>query len=176
MAEYKVQDTSLTAVADAIREKAGSSEQMTFPTGFVEAIAGISAGGGDVQVNGMNLLSGEFTISEDVNSGLYDVKIGTYKSIPQKYFLFFYLIDGFPNNGAEKHIVGGASYMFGTGSSFDSQGVLMVSKGIAGVDPMSDLNYGYMPQFKALNITLRIQTSTYPLKAGSKYGWVFMHN
>ena len=38
MVQYKVNKTSLTAVAEAIREKAGTSEALEFPAGFVEAI------------------------------------------------------------------------------------------------------------------------------------------
>lgn len=45
MADYVVSDTSLTAVADAIREKTGKSAQMAFPTGFVSEIGEISGGG-----------------------------------------------------------------------------------------------------------------------------------
>lgn len=46
--EYRVNNSDLTAVADAIREKSGTSDPMSFPAGFVEAIAGISAGGGEI--------------------------------------------------------------------------------------------------------------------------------
>lgn len=46
MAYVKCDEASLTAVADAIREKGGTTEQMVFPDGFVEAIDGIQAGGG----------------------------------------------------------------------------------------------------------------------------------
>lgn len=42
MAEYLVQDTDLTAVADAIRTKTGSSDSIAFPDGFVSAVEGIS--------------------------------------------------------------------------------------------------------------------------------------
>ena len=41
-----VLDANLKTVADAIREKAGTSDSLVFPTGFAEAIAGIQAGGG----------------------------------------------------------------------------------------------------------------------------------
>lgn len=44
MAEYLVQDTSLTAVADAIRAKTGGTEPLMFPDGMTEAIAGITGG------------------------------------------------------------------------------------------------------------------------------------
>ena len=39
-------DTDLTAVANAIRTKGGTSAQLAFPTGFVSAVEAIPAGGG----------------------------------------------------------------------------------------------------------------------------------
>ena len=42
MAEYLVNDTDLTKVADAIRSKSGSDEQLSFPDGFTTAIETIS--------------------------------------------------------------------------------------------------------------------------------------
>lgn len=42
--EYTVNAADLTAVADAIRAKAGTSEGLSFPDGFAAAIAGISTG------------------------------------------------------------------------------------------------------------------------------------
>ena len=44
-----VLDAGLTSVADAIRAKGGTSEQMDFPGGFVSAVEGIQAGGGTVE-------------------------------------------------------------------------------------------------------------------------------
>lgn len=42
--EYAVNAADLTAVADAIRAKTGTSEGLSFPDGFAAAIAGISTG------------------------------------------------------------------------------------------------------------------------------------
>ena len=42
--EYAVNTADLTAVADAIRAKTGTSEGLSFPDGFAAAIAGISTG------------------------------------------------------------------------------------------------------------------------------------
>ena len=42
MAEVIVQEESLVTVADAIREKTGGTDGLVFPTGFAEAISGIS--------------------------------------------------------------------------------------------------------------------------------------
>ena len=47
MAYRKVDDASLSSVADAIRLKGGTSETLVFPDGFVSAISAIQAGGGD---------------------------------------------------------------------------------------------------------------------------------
>lgn len=50
MAEYLVQDTSLTAVADAIREKGGTTAPLSFPAGMAEAVRGIPSGGTDISL------------------------------------------------------------------------------------------------------------------------------
>lgn len=46
MAIYIVQDASLAAVADAIRAKAGITEPLVFPDGFVDAVEEIQTDGG----------------------------------------------------------------------------------------------------------------------------------
>lgn len=46
-------DTDLTAVADAIRTKGGTSAQLTFPGGFVDAIDAIETGGGGWTAEGI---------------------------------------------------------------------------------------------------------------------------
>jgi len=46
MATYLTNDTDLGAVADAIRTKGGTSADLVFPQGFVDAIEAISGGGG----------------------------------------------------------------------------------------------------------------------------------
>lgn len=45
MAKYTIEDTTLTSIADAIREKCGSTE-MCCPTNMASLIAGIPTGGG----------------------------------------------------------------------------------------------------------------------------------
>lgn len=46
MADYLVTDTELTDVADAIREKGGTSAALEWPDEYVSAIAAIPTGGG----------------------------------------------------------------------------------------------------------------------------------
>ena len=52
MAEYLVQGESLTAVADAIREKGGTTAPLSFPAGMAEAVRNIQSGGGTSYVVG----------------------------------------------------------------------------------------------------------------------------
>ena len=58
MANYIVQDTSLETVADAIRAKAGGTEKLVFPAGFVEAVDGIKGGGGSVPFYAVSVKEG----------------------------------------------------------------------------------------------------------------------
>lgn len=51
-------DTDLTAVANAIRTKGGTSAQLAFPSEFVSAIEAISTGGG-----GLPIYTGKHTVS-----------------------------------------------------------------------------------------------------------------
>lgn len=44
MSEYLVTDTQIASIADAIRTKGGTTEQLVFPTGFVSAVESIQTG------------------------------------------------------------------------------------------------------------------------------------
>ena len=44
MANYKVSDTDLTSVANAIRQKGGTESSLVFPAGFVSAVGAITTG------------------------------------------------------------------------------------------------------------------------------------
>lgn len=48
--DSSVLDAGLTSVADAIRARGGTSEQLAFPGGFVSAVEGIQAGGGTPEI------------------------------------------------------------------------------------------------------------------------------
>lgn len=56
MANYKVTDSELTSIANAIRTKGGTSAQLEFPDDFISAVGAISgvsaADNGKVVVNG----------------------------------------------------------------------------------------------------------------------------
>jgi hypothetical protein len=50
MAEYLVQGESITAVADAIREKGGTTAPLSFPAGMAKAVKDIPSGGTDISL------------------------------------------------------------------------------------------------------------------------------
>ena len=63
-----VLDAGLKQIADAIREKGGTSDNLAFPAAMAEAIAAISAGGGAADHMGYPVVTGEVTFQEDVTS------------------------------------------------------------------------------------------------------------
>lgn len=52
MSKVFIEEDSLTAIGNAIREKTGDTAPLSVPTGMVEAIAGITGGGG-VDINSL---------------------------------------------------------------------------------------------------------------------------
>lgn len=58
MAYRKVDDASLTAVADSIREKGGTTGALAFPDGFVSAVQAIQAGGGEADSSFKDVIEG----------------------------------------------------------------------------------------------------------------------
>lgn len=72
MDEYLVQGASLTAVADAIREKGGTTAPLSFPAGMAEAVRNIQSGGGDLSA--VDVYIADFTSDADltVTAGAVD--------------------------------------------------------------------------------------------------------
>lgn len=64
MAKRVVNESSLTSVADAIRDKSGTTSSLVFPEGFISAIGSITPGEGGITPNG--------TINITTN-GIHDV-------------------------------------------------------------------------------------------------------
>ena len=72
MADYLVQGASLTAVADAIREKGGTTAPLSFPEGMAKAVRDIQSGGGDL--SSVDVYIADFTVPADliVTAGAVD--------------------------------------------------------------------------------------------------------
>lgn len=67
-----VLEANLKAVADAIREKGGTSDTLAFPSGFADAIAAIEADGG-----GIKTAVGCFQLSEDQPNYIIEHNLGS---------------------------------------------------------------------------------------------------
>ena len=66
-------DTDLTAVADAIRTKGGTSASLAFPNGFVDAIDAIETGGGGSDLASLEIYVADFlTDPPTVTDGAFD--------------------------------------------------------------------------------------------------------
>lgn len=79
MPEYLVQGNSLTAIADAIRAKGGTTAPLSFPAGMAEAVRNIQSGGGPTYVVGAPVL---FTLTgwdHDAQGTTYKLKAEGYK-------------------------------------------------------------------------------------------------
>lgn len=72
MAEFLVQGASLTAVADAIRERGGTTAPLSFPAGMAEAVRNIQSGGGEL--SSVDVYIADFTVPADltVTAGAVD--------------------------------------------------------------------------------------------------------
>lgn len=68
-------DAGMTAVADAIRAKAGTIEPLAWPDGFAAAISGIETGGGG---GGVSLDNVAVLIADYSDSATYTVAEGAY--------------------------------------------------------------------------------------------------
>jgi surface protein len=62
MAVYTTKDTDLTKVADAIRDKGGTTDKLSYPDGMVEAIEAIPSGGTD-------------TLAEYISNSTYEYEV-----------------------------------------------------------------------------------------------------
>lgn len=65
MPTYTVNESSLSAVADAIRQKGGTSAQLVFPSGFIEAIRNIHTAGVYQNKTGITPTESSQTITPD---------------------------------------------------------------------------------------------------------------
>lgn len=83
MSKVFIEETSLTAIGDAIRAKTGSTELLSVPSGMVDAIASITTGGGSGDSSGRNLLKEFYT-----NNFIEPTKIVDHEVINIKNYAF----------------------------------------------------------------------------------------
>ena len=83
MPNYIVQGSDLSSVANAIRTKGNTSEQLAFPTDFVSAIEALPSGSGST----LSLIgSGTYTLLS--NAGTMVIPVSLSKSIESRIWSF----------------------------------------------------------------------------------------
>ena len=171
-------DSKLTTVADAIRTAGGTTEPMSFPSGMVEAITAIQAGGG-IELNGYQVSEGSFTISSDTstfsNYSTSDAqwRLVTGTNLTGKNFAFLLFIDPISVITTLKPHV---SLLFASASSVDAR-----TAGVSeGVDLRTGFVSGLIGKHKAKGVllsdketgTLKIYFGKVaPLQVGTTFHW-----
>lgn len=90
MAEYLTNTTDLTAVANAIRSKGGTTEPLVYPDGFVTAINSIQASSGGVNIKTSGLTPDCYFCDKDNKTAYLDFS----NVITGKYFSFGIIFNG----------------------------------------------------------------------------------
>ena len=93
MAEYLTNTTDLTSVANAIREKGGTTDPLIYPEGFVTAIQAIQSGGGEETLFGTYFETGSIIPASDITTD-YTIQFQrNFSSVPgntySPYYNFF---------------------------------------------------------------------------------------
>lgn len=162
-------DAGLMSVADAIRAKGGTSEELAFPDGFVSAVEGIQAGGGADTILGREYMSGSFTLAEDTTSQ-YEIADVTKLDTNRTYNIVGLMFRE-PTNRGEPTGMGCAVCQ----ARWDADS--MVSVGYAYSSPTSSTavkNGGLIERIGTLdgNKLIACFTSNYPGFAGETYSWL----
>ena len=187
MAYDKVVDSAvlnagLKQIADAIREKAGTSDSLAFPTAMAEAIAAIAAGGSDIA--GHPFVAGSFTLAEDATSSitistdteLWEPVSGRENSCSNCYTFLF--IDPLPESASltdypEMLIASINSYVTQDVSNYQPRTVVYLnSSGVYSVKKFqNDTVSGLRVYNKKLLATF---ASSYKGYAGTTYTWLIV--
>lgn len=90
MAEYLTNTTDLTAVANAIRSKGGTTDPLVYPDGFVTAINSIQASSGGVDIKVNKLTPDCYLCNKDDQTAYLNLS----NAITGKYFSFVIMLSG----------------------------------------------------------------------------------
>ena len=163
--DSSVLDAGLKAIADAIREKGGTGDNLAIPQAMADAIAAIEAGGGLP----MPYVTGTFSFAEDTTKAALDVKeFVQNRNTPR--FAIVYRLNGWSTWYPE--------LKFGAGLFSSKTGAKSVYYGLTDNNyrkPMYDITSGIIIDnilasntYRCLIFNLDSET---PFKAGDVYRW-----
>lgn len=168
-------DTSLTAIADAIRAKTGGSSQLVFPMQFVSEIGNIPSGGGlDFDVKTVNVTDNTPTVTRAFNNFIFIAQVAedelpsTYANNTSYFMMFVYVNGAFINKTGDKGYdvrTNSSSYPF-NGNSTNMNSTSVGSTSIT-FSTYSSHNM-FHANWKVLQIELPLSTD-YPLYSFSTH-------
>ena len=168
--DSSVLDAGLKQIANAIREKGGTSDNLAFPTAMADAIAAIEAGGGNT-LNGKKIMTGTITTENSVAEIIIPISREEMESV------FGYAVSGadykhiagYYDEGAKNGLVNGAlhglSFLGISGSPHYYNGS-SVTRGSATAALIQISSTG--------GIRIRGYNSTYGFIPGRIYRWFIM--
>ena len=166
--EYSVNQSDLVSVANAIREKGGTSETLVFPDGFVGAVQAIQAGGGgNASVFGSitPASNGPITITHNFGDGY-----NTVQKVRGKTTILIVA-------AADKNISAGVYSMCSVGMTYDEQ------KHTGGGKSYTRWGNGFIhttsPSITATtseSFTINNSNESYPFAAGTTYHYAVWDN
>ena len=178
-------DANLASIAEAIRTKGGTTDQLVFPAGFISAIEAIEAGGGGISPFGKIAASGEITFSEDV-TGTYKFSTGASLKYSILYGAIIYRDDPLETEDISKLYNTLLFSLYARVSNINNGGyTLKINAGLGG----SGQNVGASPSAayygRISNVDTNGRTITFSdlvasgnyaicLKAGVKYKWAII--
>ena len=164
MAEYLIQDSTLTSIADAIREKTGEITALT-PAAMATAIAGIVAGGGlpdgfSALTSGTITPASAIDISVEVEHGLGVVPnfmmilagSGFDITVNRSIYVAYFVANGFTYRGSD---VAGLAEVQG---AYD-ESIAWLAESIPSTNPFDEV-FAHFPM------------ENLPLTAGVTYLWI----
>lgn len=157
MANYLVTDTELTSIADAVREKSGTTADLEFPTEFISAIAAIS--GGSFEYLGQDTFKVETEPTSTASSvGSYEFNFTLPHTFPM---VFLIIIKSDRNSGLkEEYFIS----VF-TSKSTKTEGRVLIGDGLS----TSSL-YGVYPSSGSADVQIGKLTLVISAKASASLG------
>ena len=171
-----VLDAGLKQIADAIREKGGTSDNLAFPTAMADAITAIEAGGGSGGGGGPFTAWGTYTPTENQNDLIIidtGIAVGGHPAMIDYIILLW-------RNGGSKRVNG--SYEIALGRKTTSGYCYTY-----GITPSGSVYYGNQSTVMVIkldtangNYVLKVNGKTdtgfvYGMVAGVEYTWAFIY-
>ena len=166
-------DSKLTAVADAIRTAGGTTETMSFPSGMVEAITAIQAGGGSSWTDSYSVFAtGTFTPTENSREVTIDTGIPFDSS---NYLSQFLMIWREPDMTTLSGFYIGTIRALNDTNSGTHMGIVVGSSAVTNTaSPLKQSNSSYPTIGDSVWSITDISSTAISFRGGKSYRWLLL--